>query len=72
MEGGRNNSRLASWGHPSMTVAVAAVSLLGSRRSAPLGAKGRAGAGQEQGREGRREGCGGLLSAVWSERVHAA
>lgn len=40
MEGGRNNSSLASKGHPSMTVAVPAVSLL--EAAAPLrGGQGR-------------------------------
>lgn len=70
MGGGRNNSRLISWGHPSMTPAVAAISLLGSRRFAPLGAKGRAGqsrAGQSRaGGKAREEGCGGFLSGLWT------
>lgn len=58
MEGGRNNSRLPSWGHPSMTVAVAAVSLLGSTRSAPLGMS------EGQGRAEREGGLRRLAAAV--------
>lgn len=64
VEGARNNSRLASWGHPSMTVAVAAVSLLGLRRSAPLGAKGRAG-------KGTRAVAACCLSALWTKVTDA-
>lgn len=67
VEGARNNSRLASWGHPSMTVAVAAVSLLGLRRSAPLGAKGRAG----KGTRAVAASCLSGLSALWTKVTDA-
>lgn len=67
VEGARNNSRLASWGHPSMTVAVAAVSLLGLRRSAPLGVKGRAG----KGTRAVAASCLSGLSALWTKVTDA-
>lgn len=79
VEGARNNSRLASRGHPSMTLAVAAVSLLRLRRPAPLGVKGRAGqarTGQarpgQSGKEGGRAVAACFLSALWTKMIERA